>query len=186
MRIRASLLILLLYLLRNPLAELLVHFRKHLNGTLLDPLHTLANMSSNVRHKIVIRSLFLQQRPELAWLLEVLIRRLTRVCLYPPSPLIMSHILRSDLDTSERRPRVVRIRSIVAIDGTRTITLVWGVYCTDRLVARQLLIIRAESVALRIWVREHAGLEHDVRAGCDARRHGAWREGGLFDLCDGC
>ena len=56
---------------------------------------------------------------------------------------------------------VVWVGAVVAVDGHDAVALV-GVKGAEGLVDGDLLVVDAQAVAVSVWVREKAGLEHRV------------------------
>ena len=77
--------------------------------------------------------------------------------------------------------RVVGVGAVVAVDGHGAVALE-GVEGVERRVDGDLLVVDAEAVAVGVWVREEARLEHRVGRRLDSRDHVAGREGHLLDL----
>lgn len=62
-------------------------------------------------------------------------------------------------DRAEFREDVVRVTTVVAIRGSRTISDVGRVDGIGWLVARELEVIRSNSVAMGVGITEHSGLK---------------------------
>ena len=76
---------------------------------------------------------------------------------------------------------VVQCAAVVRIHAALTVAVI-AVHRATRFVDRNLLIIHAQTVALRIGVVEQARLQHAVGRDADAGYQIAWRKGGLFDV----
>lgn len=121
-------------------------------------------MATEVAQEIVLLPFLLtHDSPEVASLHEVIVRDFRTIGGDSADPFIVSDILRSVTDRPKARADVIRVRAVVAVDSTWAVTLIGRVYSIDRGIAGQLLIVWAQTVAGRVRVAEHAGLQHYKR-----------------------
>lgn len=84
--------------------------------------------------------------------------------------------------TFERVWIIVGSSGLVVIECHWPVALVVLDADAVRAVDRQLQVVGAEAVAVRVGVREQAALQHLVGAGLDSGHQMRWREGDLLDL----
>ena len=78
---------------------------------------------------------------------------------------------------------IVGISPIVPIYAHGPVPLERRVH-VQRTITRQLLVVGPDPVPRRIWVGEHASLQHEISGGSDAGDHVAGTESGLLDVME--
>src|ERR1700746_1918224 len=90
-------------------------------------------------------------------------------------------ILRIFFGAAEAVGFVVGLRAVIAVEAHGAIAIV-SVHGALRLVDGQAVVVHAEPVAVRVWIRNQAGLQHFVGRKAHSGDDVAWFEGGLLDF----
>lgn len=140
-------------------------------------------MSRHVGHEIILLARSAPEHlPQLGRLHEILVRDgdLQRDRGAGPLLVFLRRLHRLVGQVPVRR-RVIRVGSVVAVDGHHAVTLV-RIKGPQGLIDRDLLVVHPEAMAVGVRVGEEAGLQHRIGRGFHPRDHVRRGKGDLLDL----